>query len=326
MATAAEPPDGAPEGTSGGRIDQFRARAEDARRRYEALAQRQPLYGLPLTCLATYAARQGMLLASAIAFRLFFWVLPVVLVGVALLSGLGRADLDSAVTDATGLSGAAQAEVLKALSQDTRSWWILAVVGLFSVLWTTMLLRRTLVLVNAHLWEATFIKTRTRQLIVSVFFFVALVSLVAFSARLVGRVDGLFPGSLIISTTVQALVTAACWLAVMRQLPDRRSDWTDLIPGALLFGVGLALMHLASRLYLPARFEHSSALYGSLGIAAAMLVWLLLFGQLVVWSAIVNSVWHDFRSAREGGAISLSTATTGAGGGAAAPSDARWEP
>ena len=134
MGTAAEPPRGATAGTSGGRIDQFRARAEAARRRYEALAQREPLYGIPLTCLATYAARQGMLLASAIAFRLFFWVLPLVLLGVALLSGLGRADLNEAATNATSIAGAAQAEVLQALSQGGRSWWILAIISLFGVL------------------------------------------------------------------------------------------------------------------------------------------------------------------------------------------------
>ena len=307
MGTAVEGPDGTPAEppaeTSAGRIEQFRARAEVARQRYEDLAQRQPLYGLPLAALATYAARQGMLLASAIAFRLFFWVLPVVLLGVALLSAMGRTDSEvrDGAVDATGISGAARAEVLAALSEGGRSWWILATIGLFGVLWTTMLLRRTLVLVNAHLWATTPGKAGTRQLIISVFFFVALVSLVAFSARLVGEIDGLFPGSVVLTTLVQAFVAGACWLAVMRQLPDRRSYWTDLVPGAVLFGVALAVMHALSRLYLPARFQHSSALYGSLGIAAAMLVWLLLFGQIVVWSAIVNSVWHDYRAARRPG-------------------------
>ena len=194
MGTAVEPPSGTPAETSGGRIDQFRARAEAARRRYEEMAQRQPLYGIPLTCLATYAARQGMLLASAIAFRLFFWVLPVILLGVSLLSGIGRSDLYQTATDATGITGVARAEVLRALSQGGQSWWILAVISLFGVLWTTMLLRRALVLVNAHLWGATFVKTRTRQLILSVFFFIALVSLIAFSSRAVARLDGLFPG------------------------------------------------------------------------------------------------------------------------------------
>lgn len=314
MGTAVEPPGGRPVGTSGGRIDQFRARAEAARRRYEELAQRQPLYGIPLTCLATYAARQGMLLASAIAFRLFFWVLPAIVLGISVLSGLGRAGLDETAADATGITGAARAEVLRALSEGGRSWWILAVISLFGLLWATMLLRRALALVNAHLWAAPALKIHTRQLIVSVLFFVTLVAIIAFSSRMVARLDALLPGGFLLSLVAQAAIAGACWLAVLVRLPDRRSQWSDLVPGAVLFGAGLALMHLVSRVYLPARFEHSSALYGSLGIAAVILVWLLLFGQLVVWSAVVNAVWFDFRTARDAGEITGTEAATGTTG------------
>jgi uncharacterized BrkB/YihY/UPF0761 family membrane protein len=305
MGTAAEPPDGGGD-ASGGRIEQFRARAEAARRRYEELAQRQPLYGLPLTGFATYAARQGMLLASAIAFRLFFWVLPVLLFALAVLTGLGRTteSLNQDLVDATGLSGPASTEVMKALSSGDRSWWILAIGAFAGVLWTTMLLRRTLVLVNSHLWQTTFVKLEPKQLVLSVFFFVALVALTGLSARAVSSID-LLPGGYLVSLAIQTVVAGACWLAVMRHLPDRRSGWLDLLPGALVFGLGIALMHLVSRLYLPGRFAHSSALYGSLGVAAVILVWLLLFGQLVVWSAIVNVVWLDFRRAREAGDLAV---------------------
>ena len=340
MGTAVEPPGGTPaddhveRGERAdahlGRIDQFRARAEAARRRYEKLAQEQPLYGLPLTGLATYAARQGMLLASAIAFRLFFWSLPAILVIVAVLSGIGQADerIPKDAVEATGLSGAARAEVLSALTSGGRSWWIAAIIGFVAVLWTTMLLRRTLVLVNAHLWQATSSKLQPRQLIVSVFFFVALVALIAFSTKVVGSVDGLFPGSILVSLLLQTIITGGCWLAVMRHLPDRRTTWVDLVPGALLFGFGISLMHLVSRVYLPARLQHSAALYGSLGIAAVILVWLLLFGQLVVWSAIINAVWFDYRAARGGtagfGAARPDgvTATTTAPGGVTATTTA----
>jgi uncharacterized BrkB/YihY/UPF0761 family membrane protein len=54
-------------------------------------------------------------------------------------------------------------------------------------------------------------------------------------------------------------------------------------------------MQLVGRFYLPARFEHSSQLYGSLGVAAVILVWLLLLGHLTVISALVNRVWFDYR-------------------------------
>jgi uncharacterized BrkB/YihY/UPF0761 family membrane protein len=36
-------------------------------------------------------------------------------------------------------------------------------------------------------------------------------------------------------------------------------------------------------------------LYGSLGLAVAMLAWLLIIGQLIVACAVVNSVWTEYR-------------------------------
>jgi membrane protein len=54
-------------------------------------AQRQPLLGLSLTFVARYTARQGMLLSSASAFRLFLWLLPLALLTAGILAGLSRA-------------------------------------------------------------------------------------------------------------------------------------------------------------------------------------------------------------------------------------------
>jgi membrane protein len=94
---------------------------------------------------------------------------------------------------------------------------------------------------------------------------------------------------------IQITLSAVVWLVISLRLPDRRRSWTDLLPGCLLFGIGLSLMQLVGRVYLPARFEHSSELYGSLGVAAVILVWLLLLGHLTVVSALVNRVWFDYR-------------------------------
>ncbi len=72
------------------RIDHARARAEEAAARYRELARRDPVYALPIVALTTYVARQGMLLASAIAFRTFLWLMPLALLAAGLLTGLGR--------------------------------------------------------------------------------------------------------------------------------------------------------------------------------------------------------------------------------------------
>lgn len=247
-----------------------------------------------------------MLLASAVAFRLFFWLMPVALLAAAVVAGLGSVDPSVAerAVDTVGVTGVARDEVVTALTTGSRSWWIAAIVALLALLWTTMLLRRVLILVNAHLWRAEVARAGYQQVLVSVLACVGFIVLMAACARLVGRLDTLLPGGIVIATASQAAVATAGWFVVLRLLPDRRHDGRDLVPGAVLFGVGLALMHAVSRFYLPAKVAHSTALYGSLGVAAAILVWLLFVGQLVVWSAIVNATWFDFRVTRHEGAPS----------------------
>jgi uncharacterized BrkB/YihY/UPF0761 family membrane protein len=45
--------------------------------------------------------------------------------------------------------------------------------------------------------------------------------------------------------------------------------------------------------YVPRAVASSSQLYGTLGIIFAVLAWLLLFGRLVVYSAVLNVVRYE---------------------------------
>jgi hypothetical protein len=48
-------------------------------------------------------------------------------------------------------------------------------------------------------------------------------------------------------------------------------------------------------LYLAHRVEHASELYGSLGVAAAILAWLYLIARLMVGSAMLNATLYEHR-------------------------------
>ena len=110
------------------------------------------------------------------------------------------------------------------------------------------------------------------------------------------KIIKLVPGGLIWGFLLEGLFVASVWLFIALRMPDRRRSWTDLIPGSLLVGYGMSLLSVVGRLYLPPRFAHSSAIYGSLGIASVMLLWFLLIGQLIVSSSLANSVWSDYRA------------------------------
>ncbi|MGX7678170.1 YhjD/YihY/BrkB family envelope integrity protein [Jatrophihabitans sp. DSM 45814] len=284
-----------------GRLDRWRGRAEQAADRYQKRAQTQPLLGLPLAFLARYTARQGVLLASAAAFRLFLWLLPLALLlaGVVAAVAHGKTgDVESASKTA-GLTGAASQQVVTALDGAHKSWVVAVITGSILFLWATRTMMRNLTVVNAHAWAAPVPKPRQKQVLVSTLIFAGAWILVFAFAAGVHQLSKLGPGGVVLAIVLQGAAVSAVWLYLSLRLPDRRERWTDLIPGSLLLGFGLAIMNTVGRLYLPARFAHSSAMYGSLGIASVMLLWLLLIGQLIVSAALVNVVVLDYRTGRQ---------------------------
>ncbi|HEY2281800.1 MAG TPA: YhjD/YihY/BrkB family envelope integrity protein [Streptosporangiaceae bacterium] len=283
-----------------GRLARLRARAERASSQYQRRSQTQPLLGLPVTFVARYTVRQGVLLASALAFRLFLWLMPLALLFAGILAALAQdhaGSLETAAKEA-GVAGAASHQAVAALQSGHKSWLAAVLIGGFLLLWTTRTLMRNLALVSAHAWQTPNHRPRQKELLVTTLVFAGSAVALLAVAALITRLDRLFPGELLLAIIVESVAAAAVWLVVSLRLPDDRADWTDLLPGCLLVGVGLAVLHAVSAVYLPAKLAKSSALYGTLGIAGVILAWLLLVGQVIICGALVNSVWAEYRASR----------------------------
>jgi membrane protein len=72
------------------------------------------------------------------------------------------------------------------------------------------------------------------------------------------------------------------------QLPHGDAPYAALIPGALIFGTGVQALHLVTVYFLARRITGASELYGTLGVAAALLLGLFIVGRLIVISAELN--------------------------------------
>lgn len=292
-----------PDAQVSSRLDRWRTRAEGAADRYQDRARTQPLLGLPLAFLARYTARQGILLASAIAFRLFLWLLPLALLAAGILAGVAsNMDAISSVNRSAGVTGAASEEVTSALHDGHHSWWVAVVFGAVLLVWTTRTLLRSLSVVNAHLWGVPPVKRRQKELLLTAVLFAGGWFAVLAATGLLWRLHELGSVGTLVALIGQIALVGGAWMFICVRLPDGRRDLLDLLPGSLLFGAGLTVLNLVSRVYLPARFTHSSQLYGSLGVAAVILAWMLVIGQLVVASALANVVWAEYRASRRTGA------------------------
>ena len=265
--------------------------------RYNEAAQTRPLLGLPLTFLSRYLARQGVLLASATAFRLFLWLLPLALLSAGVLAGISGGDEAAArsATKTAGITGAARREVVTAISTGHRSWVQAVLIGAVLFVWATRTLVRNLTMVNAYLWEVRIPKRRFAAASKATLAFAGVFVVLVAGASALAHLRSAVPGAPLFVSIIEAAVVSAAWLVLSMLLPDSRTRWTDLLPGSVLVGTGLTVMNLVAQFYLPLRLEHASKLYGALGTAGVMLAWLLIVGQILVTSALMNAVWTDYR-------------------------------
>ena len=239
----------------------------------------------------------GGLVAGGVAYRLFLWLVPFGLVLAALLGYWLELDSASAERSAKefGIGAAAVAEAAKAVDASTGSRAALLVVGLVLLAWFTLGAVRALKLASAFAWGMERQRLRRPLHAIVAFNGLMLVGTLSF-AGLAWLREALGLGALLGAAALLTLHTGLA-LLILWLLPRRTDRWQDLLPGALLVAVGAELIHVAVVFYFAPKLERSSELYGALGTATVLLVWLYVFGRLFTSAAFLNStVWERRRS------------------------------
>jgi uncharacterized BrkB/YihY/UPF0761 family membrane protein len=128
--------------------------------------------------------------------------------------------------------------------------------------------------------------------------FLALALVVIVTAAAAAYVRALSPSTGVLATVSSGVAFGALWFLVSLRLPHGDAPPTALVPGAILAAVAVEVLHLVTVYYLAGKVESSSQLYGALGAAAGVLLWLYLLGQVVVSSAVLNAyLWNARRGA-----------------------------
>jgi uncharacterized BrkB/YihY/UPF0761 family membrane protein len=98
--------------------------------------------------------------------------------------------------------------------------------------------------------------------------------------------------------SVYLVLVGGAWLVVSTELPHRDARWPALLPGSVLFGLGLLFVNVFN-VYVTTRLVEGRAdTYGALGIATALLSSLVLVGRLMILSAEVNALLDERRRRR----------------------------
>jgi hypothetical protein len=172
-----------------------------------------------------------------------------------------EAGLESA-SKLAGVTGVASQHLVTALDDAHRSWWVAVLLGAVFFLWASRKLVRNLIVVTAHLSGAPVPRRRQKDALVTSVIIAGDWILLVTATAFLWRLHDLRFGGAVIAVLVQTVALAACWMDVLRRLPARSHAIVDLAPRCLVFGLGLALLNVVSRTYLPGSLDYSSDLYG----------------------------------------------------------------
>ena len=238
----------------------------------------------------------GGILAGAVAFRVFLFVVPYVFVVVfAFGVGADAADKDPVeLARNSGVVGLASSAIQASADASTFARVVTLTLALWALLSGSRTLVKSLYTVHALIWGVPRVKVKRPML-------QALLAIVATSVlivlvRLVAELADVSIALWVASMVLLVAVPGALWLWLSANIfPSAPgTTWRDMLPGAVLFGIGVQLLHIVTVVWIARSLESKSETYGALGAALTILLWAYLLGRLVTAAASLNTVvWGD---------------------------------
>jgi membrane protein len=268
---------------------------------FEWLCKRFPWLRTPLAVHERVSDVGGGPLSSSIALAGFLSLFPLMLVGISVVGfvSAGRTDFPQEVIRQLGLTGEAADRMLETIREAEDSRRAASVIGFLGLLWAGLGVVGTLEQALNATWQV-----KGRGLVSRP---IGLAWLVGAGALFLGSLSlgplaNELPGPAAVPTVILGLaLDVVLFLWMFRTLTNSPVGWRDLVPGAVVGGVGLEILKLVGTIYVPRAVSTASALYGSLGVVFAILAWLAVAARLVLYASAFNVVRYE----REHGTVTV---------------------
>lgn len=239
----------------------------------------------------------GSGLAAAITLRSFLALFPLLVLATAVLGYLSVnvSDFTERVVENLGVTGSAAETIADSVDAAQRSRVTATIVGLLGLVWAGLGLVIGYDLTFNSAWGVPGRGLIDR--VVGAGWLVGAGLITGVSIAAVALTASL-PWELgLVAVLVATVLDFALLMWTSRILPNRVIPWRSLVLGSAVGAVALAVLKIVGTRIVPELVTHSSALYGSLGVVFALLVWFLLFGRVVVYVACIQVVgWMDTHS------------------------------
>jgi uncharacterized BrkB/YihY/UPF0761 family membrane protein len=244
----------------------------------------------------------GGILAGAVAFRLFLFLVPLVFV-VVVVFGLAS-DTSGESSRSLAQSAGAAGLLARAFGSVSRGgiWGHLTAfaLGSFAVFLTSRAALKVLRLASGLTWRVPTKKLEQPTKAAGIFVLVIIGALLL--VQLVGALRDVSFGLGLVATMLFVLIPAALWgYFSLHAFPHPDGiGWKAVLPGSLLVGVGIQMLHLFTIYWIARQVDSKSETYGAIGIALALLFWSYLMGRILVAGMVLNaSLWYRTHSTQE---------------------------
>jgi YihY family inner membrane protein len=265
-------------------------------RRADGFQQRHAPFAFAYAVIKKFGDDRGSQLGGLIAFYGFLSFFPLMLVLVTLTAFIAHGSphfanqiRDSALSQFP-VVGPDLASHEKALPGSGLG----LAVGLVGLLWGALGVTQTVQYAFAEVWHvpykarANFVVRIARGLTLFVLFgsFVVLTAGLTALGALIS--NSRFAGAA--GLAGGTIVSIALYLVVFRMLSPKHLGWRDLLPGAIVAGIGWQLLELLGVQLVQHQLRHSSQLYGTVGVVLGLIWFLLLVAQITLYGIEINVV------------------------------------
>ena len=235
----------------------------------------------------------GGILAGALAFRSFLFMVPFVYVVCTVLGAISRAvGQDPAqLARNVGISGILASTVVKVENQGGWAQAALVLGAVVAILITAGSLMKALYVVHWLIWRIP------RVMPAGLIPRLALIGVTLVASALGVAVNDLRNSSgvagAILALLVITALSFALWWWVSWKLPHAPAPSQALIPGAVLIAIGMDVLQLLTTYWIGPLVARKTNTYGAVGIALVVLLWVYVLGRIIVGSVGINAAfWY----------------------------------
>jgi membrane protein len=244
------------------------------------------LIGAPLRFvrdwLEGFVALQGFDRAVALAGQAFTALIPLLIVYGALTSNRSGRDFADQLIAAFELKGAAAEQIKQAFAPPASVESSVSIFGIFLLIFSALAFTRALQRLYQLAWNQTPLGMRAAKW--GLIWLGLIVITVTVRPIFVGWSHG------VLRLALSLAFGAVLWLITPYVLLGRRITWQQLAPTALLTGFGMSVLAISSAIWMPHSVATSAAQFGTIGVAFALLSWLVGYGMVLVLAASGGAV------------------------------------